>query len=197
MIVLAYLGSQSTTFHAAGWMCWFFTSFYLELCIWPDVMSRWIWQRNSIKFCANLIKSEMETLAMTRQMFREESTRSKWKSPTHRDRKWWDRWRAKSKEHAHHFFLHQGDCSQRIHPSRTNSHFHILLWHFMATTWKCAKTLPWTGDKRTGCCITIMHHLPLPFSLRNFLSKTTWLSSFTHPTFSVSPIEDKTESLPF
>jgi hypothetical protein len=38
MIVLAYLGSQCTKFHASGSTCWFCTSFYLESCIWPDVI---------------------------------------------------------------------------------------------------------------------------------------------------------------
>jgi hypothetical protein len=33
MVVLAYLWSQCTKFHAAEWMCRFFTSFYLESCI--------------------------------------------------------------------------------------------------------------------------------------------------------------------
>jgi hypothetical protein len=28
------------------------------------------------------------------------------------------------------------------------------------------------SDKRTGCCVTIAHHLSLPFSPRNFLPKT-------------------------
>jgi hypothetical protein len=35
------------------------------------------------------------------------------------------------------------------------------------------------------------------FFTKEFLPKTTWLSSPTHPTFSVSPIEDKTEMPPF
>jgi hypothetical protein len=29
------------------------------------------------------------------------------------------------------------------------------------------------GNKRTGCCITTMHHFTLPFSPGNFLPKTT------------------------
>jgi hypothetical protein len=33
-----------------------FMSFYLESCLWPDANSRWIRQRNSIKFCSNLGK---------------------------------------------------------------------------------------------------------------------------------------------
>jgi hypothetical protein len=40
MIVLAYLGSQCTQFNVAGWIWWFFTSIYLELCIWSDMISR-------------------------------------------------------------------------------------------------------------------------------------------------------------
>jgi hypothetical protein len=60
------------------------------------------------------------------------------------------------------------DIKEIVHkewPGRPNSEFHILLWHFTATVWKCTKT-----------------------SLRTLA--TTLLISF-------SPIEDKTEGLPF
>jgi hypothetical protein len=63
MIVLAYLGSQCTKFHAAGWKGWFLLSFYLGSCVWPDAISRWIQQRVCIKFC---VKVATETLAMIR-----------------------------------------------------------------------------------------------------------------------------------
>jgi hypothetical protein len=54
VVVLEYLGSQYTQYHSAGWRCWFFTPFYLQSCIRPDAISRWIQQRNSAKFCTNL-----------------------------------------------------------------------------------------------------------------------------------------------
>jgi hypothetical protein len=41
--------------------------------IWPYATSQWIQQRNSIKFCATLGKSVMETPVMIRQKFGEES----------------------------------------------------------------------------------------------------------------------------
>jgi hypothetical protein len=46
-IELAYLGSQCTKFYAAGWMCCFLSSLYLNTCIWPDVISQWIRQMHT------------------------------------------------------------------------------------------------------------------------------------------------------
>jgi hypothetical protein len=76
MVVLAYLGSRCTKYHAAGWTCRCFMSFYLESCIWRDAISRWIRQRSSE--CANLGKSATETLAMIRQALGEERMSCKW-----------------------------------------------------------------------------------------------------------------------
>jgi hypothetical protein len=49
-------------FTSRGGRADFFTSFYLESCIWPDV----IYPTSSIKFCADLGRSATEALAMIR-----------------------------------------------------------------------------------------------------------------------------------
>jgi hypothetical protein len=139
MIILAHRGSPCTKFHAAWWTCWFFALFHLESCVCPFAISQWIRQRNSIQFCANLRKSVTETLAMIRQVFGEGSMSRARKVQTHRDRKWRDRWRVKSRARSSYSLT-----SQRIRPSRPNSQFRILLWRFMATALKCAKTSPRT-----------------------------------------------------
>jgi hypothetical protein len=64
---------------------------FLYPFIWSRVISRCIRQRNSITFCADLGKSMMETLAMIRQVFGEESMSHtllfEWYCQTHRDKK--------------------------------------------------------------------------------------------------------------
>jgi hypothetical protein len=96
-------------------------------CMWPDVVSLWIRQRNSIKFCANLGKIEMETPAVIRQAFGEESLSRTWKVQNSPKPKKGEKGEVQSQEHAHHFLWHRGDYSQRIRPGRPNSQFCILL----------------------------------------------------------------------
>jgi hypothetical protein len=179
MIVLTYIGSQCTKFHTAGWICWF-------LCPFVWVMSGSMWfhdvcdKGTAIKFCTNLGRNTMETLAMNRQAFGEWKHELYMESPNSpRPKK--TTGEEQSKEHARHFLWHQGNCSQRICPGRPNSQFHVLLWRFMTIAWKFILSF---GDK-SGCCIMTTHRLTLPFSPGNFLPKMTWLLSPTHPTFLV------------
>jgi hypothetical protein len=88
MRVLTCLGSQCTKFHAAGWMCWFVMSSYLES--WPHEISRWIQQRKSRK------NSNIDP-AMIRQIVGGRKYEHYTESWTHRDRKGWYRWRTKSR----------------------------------------------------------------------------------------------------
>jgi hypothetical protein len=140
MIVLAYLGSQCKKIHTAGWKCWFLRPFSWSRA---SVLTRWIRQKNSIKFCANLGKVRRRPW----QWLDNRSGKKAWaihgkSKPTETEKG--KTGEEKSQEHAHHFLWHQGDCSQRIHPHRPNSQFRILLWRFTAIAWKCAKTSPRT-----------------------------------------------------
>jgi hypothetical protein len=116
---LECLGSQSHFINI-------FMSFHLEQCIWHKI-SRWIWQRNCIKLCADLGKTVTETLAMIGQAFGEESMRRTRKVQTHRDRNGGDRLML---------IWHRGDCSQFVLAGQT------VTSAYSATEWKCAKTLP-------------------------------------------------------
>jgi hypothetical protein len=51
--------------------------------------------------------------------------------------------------------------------------------------------------ERTGCYITITRRLTFPFSTGNFFTKNNMTVVPHSPFFSVSPIENKTERLPF
>jgi hypothetical protein len=175
-----------------------FTSFYLGLCIWPDAISRWIRQRVCIR-CANLRKSEAETLAVIRQAFGEESMSRTWVF------EWRARFRAgrigetgekQSQEHAHHFLLHQVDCSQIIRPCTPKSQFHILLWRFTATSWKYVNTSSRTcSTKELDVALwqrTVSHFL----FHKGTLTKNN-MTVLTSHLFLFPPIEDNTERPPF
>jgi hypothetical protein len=62
---------------------------------------------------------------MIRRAFREESMSHTWVFDWYAQKG--ETGEEQSQEHAHHFLRYKGECSQRIHPGRPNSQFHILL----------------------------------------------------------------------
>jgi hypothetical protein len=160
------------------WCTDFFTPFYLDSCVWTDVISQWIWQRN-IKFCAHL----------GRKAFGEESMSCTLKVETHWDLEVVTLVKSKAKSMIIIFFGIRGiDCSQVIRPDRPSSQFRLLLWQFTETAWKCAKTSPRTSaTKELAVALCTVSHFHFH---RGIFLPNTWL-------WSGSPIEDKSERPPF
>jgi hypothetical protein len=100
VIVLTYLGSLCSKVHTAGLTCWFFTSIYLELCIWPDAISLWIWQLNFVQpmqpSCPGL--SLVTRAGFTVMTLRQSNHPLHGTVQSRRDRERQDRWGAKSRE---------------------------------------------------------------------------------------------------
>jgi hypothetical protein len=128
VIVLAYLESQCTKFHATGWMYWFLC-FYVHF-IWCDISM--VQRQICPRVCANLGKSTTETPAIIRQAFGEETMICtqvfQWKNPDSLRLKKGKTGEEQSQEHAHNVLWHQEDSLQRIWPDRQNSQFCILQW---------------------------------------------------------------------
>jgi hypothetical protein len=87
---------------------------------------------------------------------------------------------------------------KKIHPGRPNSQFCILLWCFMVTAWKCTMTLPQTLATKELVVASRQHTVSHFLFHCEILTKNNMAVIPSHTLlFSVSPIEDKTERLPF
>jgi hypothetical protein len=149
--------------------------FYVLLfgVMWPDAISRWIWLRNSMKFCANLWKNVTETLVILRHAFGEESMSCTQKVQTHRDQKMWDRCIAKLRACSWFSWTSRRLFAKNSSWQAKQSIMHTTVIFNGDCVKMCHDFTPKFGDKRTGCYITTMHHLTLPFTAGNFLPKTT------------------------
>jgi hypothetical protein len=93
-----------------------------------------------------------------------------------------------NQEYDHHFSLKSRGLSTKWSSRQAIQSFPLTTVTFYGYCLKMYEDfVPNFDEKRTGCCITTAHRFTLPFSLGNFLSKTTWLLSPTHPTFPCVP----------
>jgi hypothetical protein len=190
VIVLAYLGSQCIKFHAAGRTCWFFASFYLESCICPHEILRWIGQL----VCNSLSKGATETLAMIRQAFGEESMSRTRKVNIHRD--WKKAIQVKSKFKS--MLIIFSDIKGIVHKEfAKQSISHTTVMFYSDYLNMCEDFAPNFGDKGPGYCITTTHHLTFPLSPENFWPKQHYCRPPPTLPFSISSIVNKTEIPPF
>jgi hypothetical protein len=158
----------------------FYILFYLESCIWPDVISYWIRQKNSE--CASNIVWRCNLLVQGYHWWWELDLQlgpcdkatllPMEKGQTHWDRKGRVRWISKSGAYSS-FSLTSKWYSQRICPARPSNQFvHITVTSYGDCMKMWEDFAPNFGNKRTGSCITITCHLTLPFSPDNFLPRT-------------------------
>jgi hypothetical protein len=169
MIVLKYVGSQCTKFHTAGWTCSCFTSIYLESCIWNDVILQWIRQTNSIKFCAKLGESAMETCQRLDKRTGIKSWAIHWESKLTKTEKG-DKWRAKSRACPSFSLTSRGLFSKNSSWQAKHSILHTTVTFYCDCVKMCEDFPINFGDKRTDCCITATHYLTSLFT-RESLTK--------------------------
>jgi hypothetical protein len=190
-----YFGSQCMKFTQLGGRA-DLLSFYLELCIWPDVISRWIWQQVCIRFVEISEKVQWRPWQWLDKCFRKKAWAIHRKSKLAKTEERRDRWRAKSRACSsfcltlRKLVANNSSCQAK----QSIPHTTVMFYGYCVKIYE--DFFANSGIKGTGCCIITMHHLTLPFSPGSFWPK----QHDCHPTcillFPFSLIEDKTESPP-
>jgi hypothetical protein len=188
MIVLTYLGNQSTNFAQL-------VDMLLFLCtsIWSRVSGLMLFHDASDSEHASDFVQILENVwHRPWRWLDKRSGKKQWalhkKSKLNEVRERRDKWKVKPRA------LSSFSMTSRGWLFRNNSSWQAKqsTLHTAVTFYgDCLKMLedfaPNFGDKRTGCCITTTHCLTLPFPPRNFWPNATWLSSSTQPTFFCFP----------
>jgi hypothetical protein len=154
-----------------------------------------------IKFCAKLENSVMETLALTREAFGEESmshTRVfEWHARFRAGQTYieidqhtsrtissarWDRWTTKSRACSSFSLTSTGLFKRNASWQAKQSIPYTTVTSYGDCIKMCKDFATKFGDNWTGYCITTTHLITLSVSPGKFWPKTTWLSSPTLPT---------------
>jgi hypothetical protein len=143
MKILAYLWIQCTKFYASRWTYWYFTSFYLQSCIWLIVIGGGSDSECALNFVKISENNATKTMIMIRQKFEEVSINRTRKVQTHRD--WKETRQVKSKVKS--ILIISIDIKWIVHKEfvlvygKSIPHINVT---FTATAGKYAKTSPRT-----------------------------------------------------
>jgi hypothetical protein len=192
MIVLAYLGSRCTKFHAAGWACRFLRPF-----IWCRVSGLCDFAMDSTKeqhqiLCIPLKEcygdhSNDQTSVRGRNMSRTRMFErdSRIRAVRKRREKLRADWRACLSFSLTSVGLLTKNPSWQAGQTANTAYYCDVLQRLRENVRRLHPEL--FCYNRTGCCITTTHHRTLTLSIGNILPEPTWLSSPTHSTFPCFP----------
>jgi hypothetical protein len=124
-------------------------------CIWPDTISRWIRQMNSIKFCTNL-REECDGDPGKRS-----GKKARMACSVQGRSQKGETGEEQSQEHDRHFLalrrLFTKNSSRQVKQS-----IRILLWLLRRLCENGWRIYPEFWRQKTGCCLTTTHRLTLP-----------------------------------